>query len=41
MRSDLPQGKERDERNEARRHLLFARQRIVEETGVEILGLAD
>ena len=41
MRSDLPQGKERDERDETRHHVLFARQGVVEETGVELLGLAD
>jgi hypothetical protein len=41
MRSDLPQGKERDERDETRRHPLFASRGIIEETGVEFLGLAD
>ena len=41
MRSDLPQGKERDERDETRRHPLFASRGIIEETGVESLGLAD
>ena len=41
MRGDLPQRNERDERDETRRHALFAGRGIVEETGVEFLGLAD
>ena len=41
MRSNLPQREEHKERNETRRHALFANRGIVEETGVEFLGLAD